>query len=74
MKLQALFFFEDKSENIKVPILKCRLLQFLFGPLRVKTHSFRYHSYFIYTVDCSPRALDKSIVCLTQLHSEFWPF
>ena len=32
MKNQALFSSEDKSKK-----LKCRLLQFLFGALRVKT-------------------------------------
>ena len=32
MKNQALFSLKDKSKK-----LKCRLLQFLFGPLRVKT-------------------------------------
>ena len=31
MKNQALFFLKDKSKK-----LKCRLLQFLFGALRVK--------------------------------------
>ena len=31
MKNQALFSWKDKSKK-----LKCRLLQFLFGPLRVK--------------------------------------
>ena len=31
MKNQALFFSKDKSKN-----LKCRLLQFLYGALRVK--------------------------------------
>ena len=38
MKNQALFSSKDKSKN-----LKCRLLQFLFGTLRVKNmfiHSF----------------------------------
>ena len=33
MKNQALFSSKDKSEK-----LKCRLLQFLFGALRVKLH------------------------------------
>ena len=32
MKNQALFFLKDKSKK-----LKCRLLQFLFGALRVNT-------------------------------------
>ena len=32
MKNQALFSWKDKSKK-----LKCRLLQFLFGTLRVKT-------------------------------------
>ena len=32
MKNQALFCLQDKSKK-----LKCRLLQFLFGTLRVKT-------------------------------------
>ena len=34
MKNQALFSSKDKSKK-----LKCRLLQFLFGPLRVKVCS-----------------------------------
>ena len=33
MKNQALFSLKDKSKK-----LKCRLLQFLFGALRVKSH------------------------------------
>ena len=33
MKHQALFSSKDKSKK-----LKCRLLQFLFGPLRVNIH------------------------------------
>ena len=32
MKHQALFSLKDRNKK-----LKCRLLQFLFGPLRVKT-------------------------------------
>ena len=32
MKNQALFSWKDKSKK-----LKCRLLQFLFGPLRINT-------------------------------------
>ena len=35
MKNQALFSSKDKSKK-----LKCRLLQFLFGSLRVKQSSF----------------------------------
>ena len=34
MKNQALFSLKDKSRK-----LKCRLLQFLFGALRVKFHN-----------------------------------
>ena len=34
MKNQALFSLKDKNEK-----LKCRLLQFLFGTLRVKTET-----------------------------------
>ena len=37
MKNQALFSSKDKSKN-----LKCRLLQFLFGALRVKRSKYRY--------------------------------
>ena len=33
MKNQTLFSAKDKSKN-----LKCRLLQFLYGTLRVKTY------------------------------------
>ena len=36
MKNQALFSSKDKSKK-----LKCHLLQFLFGPLRVRTSRFR---------------------------------
>ena len=39
MKNQALFSLKDKSKK-----LKCRLLQFLFGALRIK--SFKYHDCF----------------------------
>ena len=35
MKSQALFSLKDKSKK-----LKCRLLQFLFGVLRLDTHLF----------------------------------
>ena len=35
MKNQALFFSKDKSKK-----LKCCLLQFLFGALRVTLHKF----------------------------------
>ena len=38
MKNQALFTSKDKSKK-----LKSRLLQFLFGALRVKTNSFGFH-------------------------------
>ena len=37
MKHQAIFFSEDKSEKK----LKCRLLQYLFGNIRVKLSSLR---------------------------------
>ena len=39
MKNQALFSSKDKSKK-----LKCRLLQFLFGALRVKTLTMSYVS------------------------------
>ena len=38
MKNHALFSLKDKSKK-----LKCRLLQFLFGALRVKTELDYYH-------------------------------
>ena len=38
MKNQGLFSSKDKSKK-----LKCRLLQFLCGALRVKTNSFVFH-------------------------------
>ena len=38
MKNQALFSSKDKSEN-----LKCRLLQFLFGALRVNSQYVIYY-------------------------------
>ena len=37
MKNQALFSSKDKSKK-----LKCRLLQFSFGPLRVKLHNIKF--------------------------------
>ena len=36
MKNQALFSSKDKSKK-----LECRLLEFLFGALRVKSYNFR---------------------------------
>ena len=39
MKNQALFSSKDKSKK-----LKCRLLQFLFGALRVKGHFYSAHN------------------------------
>ena len=39
MKHQALFFWKDKSKKIK-----CRLLGFMFGPLRVDNLSLLYFS------------------------------
>ena len=41
MKNQALFSSKGKSKT-----LKCRLLQFLFGALRVKRFGFEYPSCF----------------------------
>ena len=38
MKNQALFSWKDKSKK-----LKCRLLQFLFGALRVKDTFYKYY-------------------------------
>ena len=40
MKNQALFSSKDKSKK-----LKCRLLQFLFGALRVKNFEFFYSNF-----------------------------
>ena len=42
MKNQALFFSKDKSKK-----LKCRLLQFLFGTLRVKILLSLIKPYFL---------------------------
>ena len=47
MKNQALFSSEDKSKK-----LKCHLLQFLFGTLRVK-HSFIHTRIQIHFLFCS---------------------
>ena len=46
MKNQALFSLKDKSK-----ILKCRLLQFLFGALRVNWIAAAYGYYFHVTQD-----------------------
>ena len=42
MKNQALFFSKDKSKTFK-----CRLLQFLFGTLRVNIEKHYYIKYYI---------------------------
>ena len=44
MKSQALFSSKDKSK-----ILKCRLLQFLFGALRVKMYRYMDMFYAIFS-------------------------
>ena len=56
MKNQALLFWKDKSKT-----LTCRLLQFLFGALRVKKYSLDIWPIFIYIYspvisnDCYPK-------------------
>ena len=47
MKNQALFSSKDKSKK-----LKCHLLQFLFGALRVKACASRKDSYQSVIFDC----------------------
>ena len=42
MKNQALFSLKDKSKKIK-----CRLLQFLFGALRVKDKMVQFSLWFL---------------------------
>ena len=47
MKIQALFSSKHKSKK-----LKCRLLQFLFGALRVKSssiHVYRINALILFT-------------------------
>ena len=44
MKDQVLFFSKDKSKK-----LKCRLLQFLFGALRVKAYTVQHRNSIIFT-------------------------
>ena len=59
MKHQALFSSKDKSKK-----LKCRLLQFLFGALRVKVYGYIFHFFsFPFNLGqlleeriCSPRS------------------
>ena len=48
MKIQALFSLKDKSKK-----LKCRLLQFLFGALRVNHSQFKIDLTGSVTVDIS---------------------
>ena len=45
MKNQALFSSKDKSKK-----LTCRLLQFLFGPLRVKIYHLFIASFFLQSI------------------------
>ena len=45
MKNQALFSSKDKSKK-----LKCRLLQFLFGALRVKVQLMYFYASVVYIV------------------------
>ena len=54
MKNQALFSLKDKSRK-----LKCRLLQFLFGPLRVKQCSFE-------------QTLAMHLLCFLYCKSNIW--
>ena len=56
MKKQALFSLKDKSKN-----LKCRLLQFLFGILRVKHH---FKSSCPSGPGCSRKILRPDYICL----------
>ena len=55
MKHQALFCPKDKSEKKVKKIIKCRLLQFLFGALRVKlpTQYFTFPSKILLKPDNS---------------------
>ena len=52
MKNQALFSSKDKSKK-----LKCRLLQFLFGALRVKGMRREYPQMLIYIVELLKKIL-----------------
>ena len=47
MKNQAFFASKDKSKKFK-----CRLLQFLFGALRVNRITFYFFFQFLYRCDC----------------------
>ena len=64
MKNQALFSSKDKSKK-----LKCRLQQFLFGPLRVKPKltltcdsTFTTSALLSVIMDCSEASVTKSVV------------
>ena len=58
MKHQALFSSKDKSKK-----LKCRLLQFLFGPLRVKLENmFVQHYAPNHMPDIKRNGLKKKII------------
>ena len=57
MKNQALFSSKDKSKK-----LKCRLLQFLFGPLTVKSlkvgFAFTTYTIFLMATTCQTELLE----------------
>ena len=45
MKNQALFSWKDRSKK-----LKCRLLQFLFGALRIKAYFWTYNIILVISI------------------------
>ena len=56
MKNQALFSSKDKSKK-----LKCRLLQFLFGALRVKLLQYQQHLHVFVKVDLALLEVPESM-------------
>ena len=73
MKNQALFSSKDKSQK-----LKCRLLQLLFGPLRIKTscklscplHFSNFQMRQIFNDNKSNRNRNKSTTCECQCSAQ----
>ena len=62
MKNQALFSSKDKSKK-----LKCRLLQFLFGALKVKTYRSVIQYFFLFNFSSlSDLVLELPILRLYQ--------
>ena len=66
MKNQALFSSKDKSKK-----LKCRLLQFLFGPLRVKFSVYSLHFNSSYPGDMSYQFIVNPVISDKEYENTF---